>query len=253
MKRIIILLVAALILLSLFALYRNTSARAVVSSLGRSGQIKSGDLVYRIYLFGILPIAEAVLGADRIEDYQNQSVYHLHVTAQSLRCYSALLFGSAVIDSFVDRNTHNPILFQQRLTLKGKPTVDKVATYDQKEGVMVLDGVRRQILPNTQDPLSVIFNLRRMDFDTVKELEISINTNQKNYVLRGLTRQNVLSIGGKDYSCVLADARISRRDKNPYHKSRIVMTLLKEAGNLPVLIKVFASGVFINARLVEIR
>lgn len=253
MKRTILLLLAALVLLSLFAFYRNTSVRAVVSSLSRRGQIKDGDPVYRVYLFGILPLAEAVLETGQIEDYRNQSVHHLHATAQSLRCYSALLFGSAVIDSFVDRETHNPVLFQQRLTLKGKPTVDKVATYDQKEGVMVLDGVRRQILPDTQDPLSAIFNLRRMDFDRVKELEISINTNQKNYVLRGLARQNVLSIGGKDHNFVIADARISRRDKNPYHKSRIVMTLLKEAGNLPVLIKVFASGVFINARLVEIR
>lgn len=44
---------------------------------------------------------------------------------------------------------------------------------------MAIAGVKRQMLPNTQGPLSVISNIRRIDFDKDKELEMNININQK--------------------------------------------------------------------------
>jgi hypothetical protein len=92
-----------------------------------------------------------------------------------------------------------------------------------------------------------------MDFDKVKEFEISLNTNQKNYVLKGAAQPQEICIDNKKYKIFILKSDIRRRDKNPYHQTKLTMTLCKEKENIPILIKVFASGALINARLVEIK
>jgi hypothetical protein len=131
--------------------------------------------------------------------------------------------------------------------------INKEVYYDQKNGIMTLNNIRHQIPPHTQDPLSLLFNTMRMDFDKVEEIEMNINTNQKNYILKGIATQEDIIINKKTYRIVLAKAEIKRRDKNPYHKSNISMVLLNEKENIPILIKVFASGILINAKLIDIR
>jgi len=81
---------------------------------------------------------------------------------------------------------------------------------------------------------------------------MNINTNQKNYILKGRATPKEMLIKGKAYKTVILEASISRRDKNPYHKSSIKMVLLRGKENTPILIKVFASGVFLSAGLTEV-
>jgi hypothetical protein len=49
------------------------------------------------------------------------------------------------------------------------------------------------------------------------------------------------------------NATISRKDKNPYHKSEISLVMLADKENLPVLIRIFASGLLVQAKLVDIQ
>jgi hypothetical protein len=241
-----------LIFCLVFIAIRNSSPSVIISDLIKKGQIQEGQLRYKIYLFGVLPVGEAILGTKKIEDYNGQKVYHLNARAESLRFFSKFFSGHAILDSFIDISELNPILFKQKLTVTGKPDINKEVFYDQKEAIMSISGVKRQILPNTQDPLSAIFNLRRLDFDRTKNFEMNINSNQKNYVLKGTTKKRDLSINKKRYKIVLVKAEIRRRDKSPYHKSSVNMVLLKENANTPVLINIFASGVLINVKLVAI-
>jgi len=52
---------------------------------------------------------------------------------------------------------------------------------------------------------------------------------------------------------VLLKGDISRRDKNPYHQTKISMVLVKDKENTPILINVFASGMLINVKLTSIK
>lgn len=251
MKKFFIFLILIILFLVFVAQY-NSNPKIIISELFNKGDIKSGELRYKIYLLGVLPIGDAFLGDEKIEEYKGQKVYHLSATAQSSRIFSRLFSGSAILDSYVDMQQFNPMSFRQRLQVSGKKDIDREIIYDQKQSIMSIGGTRRQIFPDTQDPLSVVFNLRRMDFDKNKEFEMNINTNQKNYILKGTAEQKELSINKKIYKIVLTKAEIKRRDKNPYHQSTIAMVLLKEKGNIPILIKVFAGGILINAKLVDI-
>lgn len=244
----------AVIILSAGLVIRNSSnPENIIFQLTQKSDIRPGELKYKVYLFGIMPVGEAVLALENQEKFNGQDVYHLRAVAKSLKLFSKFFNGSAAMDSYIDKEDFNPVLFKQRVIFSGKPDMEREITYDQKNGIMTMAGVRRQILPNTQDPLSMLFNLRRMDFDRVKELEININTNQKNYLLKGTITKQDVSIKQKVFNIVLIKAQIARMDKNPYHKSQVDIVFLKDKENIPILIKVFASGMLINAKLVDIK
>ena len=252
MRKILLIFSIIILFLAAVTIYNNDT-KVIVSRLNKNSNIQIGDLRYRINLLGVIPVGEAIFQRETIEEYKGQRVYHLIAAARNLSIFSKFFSSYAALDSYIDMQQFNPILFKQRLLVTGKEGIDKEVIYDQRQGIMSIANVRRQILPNTQDPLSAIFNIRRMDFDKTKEFEMNLNTNQKNYILKGTARLKNILVNKKIYKIILLGIQISRRDKNPYHKSRIKMVLLKEKDNLPILIDVFASGIFINAYLIDIK
>lgn len=251
MKKLLIIFLI-IILTLVFANYNN-NPQVIVSRLFDKKDIQPNELKYKFYLLGVLPVGEAIFIPEKIEEYKGQKVYHLRATGETLKLYSALFKGSVIFDSYIDMLQLNPIVFKQKILVTNKPTINKEILYEQEKGIMHIGDEIRNILPNTQDPLSAIFNIGRMDFGKIKKIEMNFNTNQKNYILEGTALPKNISIGRKIYKTYILQAEISRRDKNPYHKSKITIALLKQDTNIPILIKVFSSGFLINARLIEIK
>lgn len=231
----------------------NNNLRIIISNLLKKQNIRDGQLHYRFYLFGFLPVGNAIFDAAKLETYKGQNVFHLSVAADSLKIFAKFFSGSVTLDSYIDSQKYYPILYKEKISLSGKPDINKEVIYDQENGVMSIAGIKRTISPNTQDSLSAIFNFRRMNFNNISVFEFSLNTNQKNYILTGAAEPKDLLIGKKTFKAILLKAEISRKDKNPYHKSKIEMILLKEANNVPILIKAFANGILVNAKLVDIK
>lgn len=253
MKKIL-LTVIVLIILFLGAIYQNNSnLNVVVFKLASKNEIKEGDLVYRVSLFGIFPVGEAVFFNKEIQEYKGEKVYYLKADAKTINIPSVFFNASVILGSYIDMRDNNPLLFRQIIKISGKPDVEKEIIYDQKNGIMSIGGQERSILPNTQDFLSVIFNLRRMDLSKTTDFDMNINTNQKNYALKGKVTPREIMVNNKTYKAYIITADIARRDKNPYHKSKITMELLSNKENIPVVIRVFTAGALINAKLVRIR
>lgn len=252
-RRAIIIFLVFIVICSLFAIRNNNNPGIIISQLLKKGDIKPGELIYAINLLSLLPVGEAVFLPQKEDEYQGQKAFHLSAKAKSLSIYSKFLAAQANVDSYLDKDSLNPVVFRQRLSMQGKKDIVKDIFYDQQKHIMSIDGIRRQILPDTQDPLSAIYHIRNMDFAQNKEFSLSINTNQKNYVLSGTSELKTVSINKKTYKLVLIKASIARRDKNPYHKSQISMILLQEKENIPIVMRVFASGILINIRLTEIK
>lgn len=252
MKKIFFLILIITIVSSLILSYHNSSLKLIILNLSKKTDIKPGDLQYEVNLFNILPVAKAVL-AKKTEESKGQKIYHLKAIAETSRIVSYFFTAAADIDSYIQARDNNPYLFKQKLHVKGKADITKEITYDQKNGIMSLAGVERSIPPNTQDCLSAVFNIMRMDFDKIRGFEMNINTNQKNYTLTAAAIPKDLFINRKIYKTVILNAEIRRRDKNPYHKSTITMILLKDIENTPIVIRVFASGVLLTVKLVDIR
>lgn len=251
MKKIFIIL---LVLAACFVLVmmNNNRPKVIIGRLFNKG-IQENQPKYIVNLFGVIPAGEAVFLKEAVQDYAgNREVYHLSAKAQNLKLYSGLIQGSVILDSYLDKSSLDPLLFRQRLSISGKKEVLKEVFYDQDTHIMSIAGEKRRILPHTQDPLSAIFKIRRMDFEKIKEFEMNINTNQKDYLLKAAARTEELVIKNKKYGIVIIDADIARRQKSPYHKTSIQMVLWRERQNLPVYIKVFSGGFLITCRLVDI-
>jgi hypothetical protein len=253
MKKIFLIL-TILIILILAATYRNnTNLRLIISNLSLKENLENSNLIYRINFLNIFPVGEAIFYGGKQEDYQGKRVYHLMASARPLNFVSKFFDANLVLDSFLDTTDMNPILFKQKIHIAGKKDINRQIYYDQKQGIMTIEGVGRSIPANTQDPLSAMFKLKKIDFDKIKEFEMNINTNQKNYVFSAKVKPKEMSINEKKYRIFILNAQIERRDKNPYHKSKIKVIFLKDKENLPLLIKAFANGFLINARLVDIQ
>lgn len=252
MKKILLIFFAAVLSL-LFISSVNNDPKTIISKLAQKGALVSGELRYRVNLFGVIPAAEAVFSKATLEDFKGKKVYHLNVLAVPLKLYSRFFNGSAILDSYIDAVNLKPLLFRQKLEAPGKENPHKEVFYDQDKLTMSLSGVTRSILDNTHDPLSAIFNLRRVDFSNIKELQMNINTNQKNYILKARIGQKDLLICGKKERLIFIKADIKRRDNDPYHRSSLDIVLLKREEYIPILIKVFASGALITARLTDIK
>lgn len=249
-KTFIILFVVGLLL---FFFYRdNNNPKGIILDLVRSKKAGAGRLRYTVNFLGIIPVGEAVFSDKGVIDYKGSKVRHLNAEAKNLDIYHFLRKVSASIDSYLDPQDDNPVFFGQRLSVSGAKDNYKEAFYDQKNGIITVSGQQRRMPAGTKDPLSVIFNLRRMDFAKNKDFEFNINTNQKNYILKGTSSIESVNIKGREYEVIFLKARIYRSGKNPYHQSAVTMALVKEGGeNIPVLFKVFAGGILINARLQE--
>lgn len=253
MKKTLLVFLILILLTLLFIIQNNSNPDIIISQLLKKGDIKPGELRYAVNFLNVLPIGEAIFGLQKEEEYRGQKVYHLSAKARNLDIYSKFFTAQAAVDSFIDTASFNPFIFRQRLSIKGKKDIIKEVFYDQQNHVMSIEGTQRQIFPETQDPLSVIYKLKIMDFKQNKEFSININTNQKNYILKGTSEQRDVLINKKVYKLAFIRAAISRRDKNPYHKSSISMVMLQGKENIPIQIRVFASGILINSKLVEIK
>lgn len=249
---LLLLLLALVCLVVIFKI--NTNPAAIISKLPKDINAGTSDykLRYKIYLMGVFPLGEAVFQPQQLTERNRVKVYHLSATAQSAKYLKNIFSADAIFDSYVDAKNLWPIEFDQRIHVAEKKDSRRQVFYDQKNQIMTLNGVRRQILPNTQDPLSLLFNLRSMKLDNPGNIEMNLNTNQKNYIVSGYFTNKDLRIGDGVAKTAVLKVFVRRRDNNPYHQTRITMTVLKGKENIPVLIKVFSSGLLIYAKLLGV-
>jgi len=236
--------------LVIYASYQNNNnISLIISHLKYNDSIREGDLHYQVNLFNVLPAADAVFRSRGPTAPDDQYAKHLSAVASTADYFSSLFKAEVYLDSYLRPQDYNPLTFKQMIMIKGKENDSKEVYYDQDQHIMTIEDTRRQILPSTHDPLSCMFALRNMDLSGKDQIEMNINTNQKNYILTGKLTSRRLKVDGNQYLTYILKAQIRRRDKNPYHKTRMTIVFLKEEKNIPILVKVFSSGAIINAKL----
>lgn len=231
---------------NLVSIIRHNKLQNKISADGNS-------LVFRVCYLGLFPAGQARLENKGEELYQGKKTYHLSAKAYPLNFLSGMFNVQARVDSYIDAGKLHTLKFTQRLTLPNKPKDDKEVLYDQDKNYMQLEGIRRHILPNTQDPLSAIFYIRHQNLELGKVFDLNINTNQKNYQLyaKVIGRQEYTLKTEKVMVWVL-EAIIRRRDKNPYHKTTMKLWLLDDSFKTPIFIKAMTNIGQVTARLISV-
>lgn len=256
MTRKIILSVFTFFLLpAILYVFKESSSNSPLSIIRGNGlesesSADSNILVFKVNYLGLIPAGQARLENKGVEFYQGRSVFHLSAKANPLNFYSKFFKAQAEAHSYIDCDKLYTLKFEQILMPPNKPEDKKEILYDQNNNFMELKGVRRHILPGTQDPLSAIFYIRHQNLEIGKAFDININTNQKNYQLYAkVIGREEYALGAKRVGVWVLEGVIRRRDKNHYHKTTMKLWLLDNPSKIPVLIKTMTNIGPITARL----
>ena len=249
MKKVLIVIIVSL-LLAVFISANQDNPRTILARLDTAKlENQAKQLVCRVYFLGLFPVGRAVLRDEGLVRFEGSNFYHLSAQAGVESLISKMYPFSANIDSYLDPKTFLPIVFRQDIQAKDKE-LKKEVRYNQINNVMEIGGEKRTIFPETYEPLSALYKLRRMDLDKMPNFDLNINTNQKNYAFTGdITKENIQTKSGS-VGIYRLKGQIFRRDKNPYHQSKIEIVLLDNGPKTPIFIKIFASGVLITVRLI---
>ncbi|MDD4938547.1 MAG: DUF3108 domain-containing protein [Candidatus Omnitrophica bacterium] len=209
-------------------------------------------IVLLVNLFGLIPAAEATFEDRGIELYEGREVIHLSGYARPLNFIRKFFNARAEADSYMDKDKLHALRFRQKIIRPNKAD-EREIFYNQKDNFMEAEGVKRQILPDTHDPFSAIFYLRKQPLRVGSALDLNINTNQKNYqFLVKVTKREEYSIGSKKIGVWVLEAVVRRRDNNPYHKTTIKFWLLDNPSKTPILFKAMTNVGQVTARLTAI-
>jgi len=213
----------------------------------------NGTQTYRVNLLGIIPAGKLVINPEKTDE-RYPGFFILTAAAETLPWLQSFYPAKASLYSRIQSQTLAPVEFTQTISLHGKKESVKKILYDQDQGIMTLEGQQRTIPLQTQDPLSLLNNLRNMNLSSTKSFEYTINTNQKNYLFSAIVKPASISVTGTASQGYLVKATIQRKDKNnPYHRSQVdIFYLAYHNANIPVVINVFASGFFVNLKLIAL-
>lgn len=249
MKKVLIVITVSLVLALSVSAYQN-NPRTILASLDAVKlENQSKQLVCKVYFLGLFPVGRAVLKDEGLMKLEGKDFYHLSAQAGPEDLINKIYPFAAGIDSYLDPKTFLPVFFRQDIQTKDKE-IRKEVSYNQINNVMEINGERRTIFPETYEPLSVLHKLRRMDLANISSFDLNINTNQKNYAFTGEISKENIQIKGGSLGIYKLKGRIFRRDKNPYHQSKIEIVLLDNGPKTPVFIRVFSSGALITVRLI---
>lgn len=251
-KRILLFIFLIVLFISVFAVLEN-NPRSVAGFLMKEEFPASTAVNFEIKLFGFLPIGDAIVEEKGITTFNEKNVHHIALSAKSKRVFSKILQMELRVSSYVDLESFLPVYYKELMKIKGEDDQTKEIEYNQDRNIMIMNGEKVKILPNTLDPLSAFNYIRWLDFEKVKFFDLNINSNQMNYIFRGEVDEVNYKIKGKNIRVWKLRGYIRRRDKDPHHASQVSVWFLDSKNRVPLFVKVFSSKVSYSARVSNIR
>jgi hypothetical protein len=247
---LVLLLIAAL--LSLNEVIKDSPSLLVKNF--KNKDLDSKALVLQIKFFGIIPAATARIEDLGMEKLGRKNVFHFKATAQTMSYFSKIFQAQMQADSYVDIKNLSPLKFSQQVKTPGTYNYNREIIYDQKQKVMKIGDVQREIFEDTRDPISAIFYLRSQEFEKGKEIQTHINTNQKNYImLAKVSDYKQLDINGEKTGYWIVTAEVKRADKSPRHKTSLSLWFFDNKAKTPFLIKIMTAGGLVTVNLIGLK
>ena len=194
-------------------------------------EISPAQTQLKIKYLGFLPMGTARIIERGIVDYEGKKVVHLEAKTKISKWLRLFFDARAGADSYIDPVALHSLRFNYYLEVPEKPREEKSIIYDQDKHIMEIDGERRLILPDTQDPLSCIYYLQQQVLGVGKTFDLNLNTNQKNYQLLAVVKE-------KKDGFWRIEAKVGRRDGSLRRRMNIMFYLLDDERKTPLLIKV---------------
>ena len=243
MLRYVLLIVLIGLAFVLVIEINSQSPSQVLKDLIVNNSLNNPALNLKLNYLVIIPVGEAKLVNLGEERFRGADLIHIRAEAKTFDYIASIFHSKATVDSYIDPKNLDSLYFLQDMEMINKPRENKEIRYDQKKHIMTYVGPRgveeRVIDEHAQDPLSAIFYVESKKFWIGEEFRLSLNTNQKNYIIIGkFVSIESIQISGKNYEVMLVEARVGRKDKNPRHQAKLKIWFLDYQGKrIPILIK----------------
>lgn len=214
----------------------------------------SDNFLFELSYAGFIPLGEGMFENKGLERLKGKSVYHLKAIAKPTNFLNSLYKTiEAESQSFVDKNRLCTLKYIEKIYIAGEPKEEKTILYNQEKNIMEKDGEKRVILPNTHDPLSLLFYLIHQDLKVGEAIDLNINTNQKNYRFFGeITEKNIVKIKDKTFDVYAFKGKVQRRSETLRNSSEFSIWFIDSPCKAPFLIKVFTNTGPIVIRLTKV-
>lgn len=242
LKSTVLIFLAVLIIFAISQIL-SQSPQAVLKKLIMKNCLGSNKLNIQLNYLWFIPVGQASLDNLGKERFRGEDLIHLRAEAKTFDFVRNIFYAHATVDSYIDPRGMFSRYFLQHLVMINKKDDNRELSYDQRKHVMTYIGPRgkedRVIEENAQDPLSAIFLIENKEFKIGDDFQVSLNSNQKNYILFvNVVSNQIVRIADKDYVIWLTKSRIQRKGKNPYHKTSYRIWFLNYNNkNMPILIK----------------
>lgn len=248
-KRVVLAMAVVGFVYFLWGLYANSLERVLQSlSLGKN----NNKLVFAVNYAGFIPLGTAVIENKGIELYRNREVYKLEAEVELASLLNRFYNVEVKAESFLDKEEGYPLEFNYASRFYGEVKEAKRSFYDQINHTMTRKDEVRMILPNTQDPLTVIYYLMRQDFSVGKTFDLNINTSQKNYrFFASVLKKKVFQIKDNKYEMYLVKGSVRRRDDSYRHSCEFSIWFMDNPCKVPVLMKTFTNAGLVGGKLLQ--
>lgn len=242
LRCVLLIVLIGLALVLVIEIYSQRSI-PVLKDLVKNNSLNNEVLTLKLNYLIMIPVGEARLRNLGKEKFRGADLIHIRAEAKTFDYVASIFHSRVTVDSYIDPKNLDSLYFLQDLEMINKPRENKEISYDQKKHIMTYQGPRgieeRVIDEHAQDPLSAIFYVESKKFKLGEEFNLSLNTNQKNYIIIGkFVSIESIQISGKNYEVILVEARVGRKDKNPRHQARFKIWFLDHEGRrMPILIK----------------
>ncbi|MDP8265643.1 MAG: DUF3108 domain-containing protein [Candidatus Aceula meridiana] len=252
MKKVLLAVLAILMCLVGYEIFHNRP-QPVLNNMYSKGLLSSEEgttLKYTGYFMGVIPMVDVAIIQEDGVFYDNKPAIKMDFIVTPLSPIFDFFKGRVTMTSMIDAKEKHALKFTEHVYVPGSIDEKKEVFYDQVRHTMkIADGEERETLPHTQDSLSMMYFLRHKDFEEGQELDLNVNTNQKNYrFLTKVNKKEIYSIGDTKISVLSTTTEIRRRDKSRRNVTKMSLWLT-EGNKVPFLIKVFTSGLLIVFRL----
>ena len=252
MKKVFLMILIVLVCVGSFQVFNNRP-QSILMELQKKdllGAKRGIGLQYTVYFMGVVPMANILISQEDAGVYEGKDAIKMTMIAKPLSPLFDFYKGRVELVSLIDKKKEHALKFSETIYEPSSINETREIFYDQEKHIIKANNEERMMLPDTQDPLSMLHFLRSQDFKKGEVLDLNVNTNQKNYrFLTKVDKKQSFSVNGTKVSAVSLEIDIKRRNKTRRNSTQMTVWLTNDDKNTPFLIKVFTSGLFLVLRL----
>ncbi|MDP8259604.1 MAG: DUF3108 domain-containing protein [Candidatus Gygaella obscura] len=228
-----------------------SSPSLIVKNVLSDKNIQSGQLFQKGRKFSFkfsysyfLPIGVSDFQVESLEKSEGGDIYKLFATAKTNKVLTSIYEAKAKLISFLDKNKMHSLHYEEIITTK-EEIKSKRIDFDQFKHVASREDKQYKILPDTQDPVSMIFVLLSRKLKIGDEYSDNIFTKECNYEFKS-------KVVDKKDNIFHLKIKVGRQDKSSSHGGDFDLYVFDKGYNIPLSIRGWTQAGMITLRLIDI-